>query len=149
VDFNFGNSRPRTEQIAIQRLLTIHRDFSIPLGDDLDLSQIITTWMVQLHSNNTQPVYLHQFGPRSRPTDPFPAIEILPGQTVVFSAIQEGRQLYELQILTAKIASQTAQDLIQIPLIAWDLTRWWILGNPDEATESVQATLTAFPLGYL
>lgn len=141
MEFNFGVARQR----ATQRVLMFNRTVpptgtSIPVSEDLDAGQLITTFSINNYSNAPTSVFLGvDAGMHS-------SIEIVPGACPVFTSFQEGRQLYELQVLIMKIASQTATDLVKIPVIVWDLTTWYL---ESPSTESIPVTVTAFPLPYL
>lgn len=142
MEFNFGNSRPRSTQQVLQFTRTAPGDDepAIQLSQTIDETRLITTFMVSNFSDAPASVFLSASQGMTAP------IEIVPGATPVFTAWQEGRQLYELQILIQMIASQTAMDLIQIPVIVWDLREWWL----RSATPTpIDVTITAFPLPYL
>jgi hypothetical protein len=141
VDFNFGNSRSRVVQQAIQfiRVVPPYPAAAIPVSEDLDQHQLVTAFIVNNYSTNTSPVFLG-------PSRDLPApIEIVPGAAPIFTVFQEGRQAYELQVLIANIASQQAKDLIQIPVITWDLTHWYLRA----ASGTQEVSVTAFPVPYL
>lgn len=149
MDFNFGVSRPLTRQVTLSRSIPVPKGRAVPLSEEFTAESLITCWMLQNPSHNHKPVYLTQG--RIESNDPreltTPYIEVLPGACPVFTAFQEGRQLYELQILVMKLTTQTAGDLIKVPLIVWDLTEWWLLGHPEQ-DDTVHVTLVAFPLPY-
>jgi hypothetical protein len=141
VDFNFGNSRER----VVQQVLMFNRvapaaGRSNPVSENIDQHHLVTGFMVTNISTAPASVFLG--------VDPqmHASIEIVPGSSPFFSVLQEGRQFYELQILIAKIASQTAQDLIKIPVLTWDLTHWYIEAGTDS---DIEVTITAFPMPYL
>lgn len=143
MEFNFGNSRPRSTQQVLQfnRIAPTANQNAIRLSETIDETRLITTFIISNYSDAPASVFL------GASEGMHASIEIVPGAAPVFTAWQEGRQMYELQILIAKIASQTAQDLIQLPVIVWDLREWWILSG--STTQSIEVAITAFPLPYL
>jgi len=152
MDFNFGNSRPRTVQESIQFRRIVRFDTPTVVSEEFNADRLITSFSITNWSSNPYSVILRstQHGPALDS----PGIEIPPGTTPIFVSFQEGRQLYELQILSALITSQQAKDLIRIPVIVWDMTRWWLIGKPpaDGSLPTVTEMLvsvTAFPLPYL
>lgn len=142
MEFNFGNSRPRSTQQVLQfrRRAPAITQHPIQLSEIIDETRLITTFMVGNPSTSSDSVMLSASQGMIAP------IEIVPGATPVFTSFQEGRQLYELQILIQMIASQQARDLIQIPVIVWDLREWWIQAAGGTA---IEVSVTAFPLPYL
>jgi|SRR5215831_8001961 len=142
MDFNFGNSRERVVQpvLMFNRMVPPAGERSIPVSEEVDQHHLVTSFLVNNFASAAHPVYLS--------VDPsmHASIEIIPGAAPVFTVFQEGRQFYELQILIMKIASQTAQDLIKIPIMTWDLTHWFLLAaGPDP----IEVSVTAFPVPYL
>lgn len=141
MDFNFGTARPLSVQEAILFNRLVPSDRAIRLSEDLDQTKLVSSFLISNYSTNPESIFL---GVDSRLQA---SIEIMPGAAPVFTSFQEGRQLYELQWLTAKIASQSAQDLIKIPIMVWDLTRWYIQAGGTGPAFNV--TVAAFPLPYL
>lgn len=143
MEFNFGNSRPRATQQVLQfnRLAPPSTELAIPISETIDETRLITTFMISNYSNAPASVFL------GASQGMHASIEIVPGAAPVFTTWQEGRQLYEIQILVQQIASQRAQDLIQVPIIVWDLREWWLLSGSE--TQSIEVAVTAFPLPYL
>lgn len=141
MDFNFGVARER----ATQRVLMFNRyvppqGVSIPLSEDLTADRLVTTFMVNNYSNAPDPVFLGvDSGMHS-------SIEIVPGACPSFTCWQEGRQMYELQILVMKMSGQNATDLIKIPVICWDMTTFYL---ESSSMQEIPVTVTAFPLPYL
>lgn len=143
-DFNFGETRPRATQQVIQYLLNLPASGqSIRLSEDLDTTRMITTFSIGNDSQNASRVLL-SVNPIF-PGQPSPSFEIQPGACPVFATVQEGRQIYELQILMKTVMHQLSTDLIKIPILVWDLTQWWIAAEAPD----VAVTVTAFPLAYL
>jgi hypothetical protein len=142
MDFNFGNSRERVVQqvLMFNRIVPPAGSEAIQVSEEIDQHHLVTAFMINNYSTNTDSVFL------GVDKGMHASIEIMPGSAPVFTVFQEGRQFYELQILIMKIASQTAQDLIKIPVITWDLTRWYLeaAGN-----NPIEVTVTAFPVPYL
>jgi len=113
---------------------------AIPVSEDIDQHKLVTSFVVNNYSNAPGSVFL------GVSSSMHSSIEIVPGAAPQFTVFQEGRQFYELQILIAKIASQTAQDLIKIPVLTWDLTTWYL---ESSTPEPIPVTIVAFPLPYL
>lgn len=142
MDFNFGTSRPLATQTVIQfnRTAPPATEPAILLSEELEASRLITTFLITNFSESPDSVFL------STSQGFHTAIEIPPGTSPVFSTWQEGRQLYELQVLIMKIASQQAHDLVAVPVIVWDLRTWWLKAGGEDP---IEVTVTAFPLPYL
>jgi len=142
LDFNFGNSRERVVQpvLMFNRIVPAAPATAIPVSEDIDQHKLVTSFMVNNYANAPGPVYL------GVSSSMHSSVEILPGAAPVFTVFQEGRQFYELQILIMKIASQTAQDLIKIPVITWDLTTWFL---ESSTPQPIPVTVVAFPVPYL
>ena len=142
MDFNFGNSRERVVQPVrmFNRVVPAAPELAIPVSEEIDQHYLVTSFLVNNYSSSANSVFL------SVDQAMHSSIEIIPGAAPVFTVWQEGRQFYELQILIMKISSQTAQDLIKIPVMTWDLTHWYLqAGGPDP----IEVSVTAFPLPYL
>lgn len=142
MDFNFGTARPLATQTVVQfnRMALPSTEPAIQLSEDLEASRLITSFVITNFSTNADSVFLSA-------SQTFPAaIEIPPGASPVFTTWQEGRQMYELQVLIMKIASQRATDLIAIPIIVWDMRQWWLQAG---GMTPIEVTVTAFPLPYL
>lgn len=140
MDFNFGTARPRATQqgIAFRRSLVIGQ--SIPVSEDLDASRLITSFIISNFSNNPASVFI------SPDPSMHSAIEIPVGTSPVFTIFQEGRQLYELQVLVKMVSNQLAADMVKIPILVWDLTQWFLeMSSPTP----FEVTVVAFPLPYL
>lgn len=152
MDFNFGVARER----AVQQVLMFNRyvptAHAITVSDELTADRLVTTFMVNNYSTNSASVFLG--------VDPgmHSTIEIVPGACPVFTTWQEGRQMYELQVLLFKMLGSMAPDLIKIPVICWDLTKWWLIAGEEkepsgsssgDEAETVEVVVTAFPLPYL
>ena len=142
MDFNFGNSRERVvkQVLMFDRIAPPNAARAIPVSEQLSQDQIITSFTVNNYSTAASSVFL------GVDRDMRSSIEIPPGTAPTFTVFQEGRQLYELQILIMKISSQTAQDLIKIPVLCWDLTHWFLLSG---GTTPEPVTIVAYPLPYL
>lgn len=140
MEFNFGTARPLSTQQAFLFNRFVPTDRPTQISEDLDQSHLITTFTISNFSTNPAPVYL------GNDAGMHATIEIVPGAAPVFTAWQEGRQMYELQVLIMKIASQTAGDLIKVPIIVWDLTRWYL---QTSGSQGFEVTIAAFPLPYL
>lgn len=142
MEFNFGNSRPRATQEVIQfnRFVPPAPEEAIPISESLDETRLITTFIVTNYSTATNSVFLGASQAMHS------SIEILPGASPVFTVFQEGRQMYELQILIKMISSQRAEDLVQIPVIVWNLRQWWLQAA---GSSEIEVAITAFPLPYL
>lgn len=148
MDFNFGNARPRSIQQAIQTGLDVPFNRAVALSDDLGADRLVTAFAVTNYSNSTHSVMLcaNKFGHNG--------IEIPAGTTPIFTALQEGRQLYEVQVLAFQFTNQQATDLIKIPIIVWSLTEWYLIAMPIPEPpvapdDTVRVTITAFPIPYL
>lgn len=83
-------------------------------------------------------------------TDPAgvnPGFEIQAGTAPAFKILQEGRQLYELQGLTAQIATIlqcTNVTLEKIPFVVFDMSQIFAF-----ATVNITVTIITFPTMYL
>ena len=140
-EFNFGNSRQRSTQDAIFQLrhVPIAPD-AIQVSEDLNETRLITTWIVNNASTAPASIFLStNRGMRG-------SLEIVPGAMPSFTSWQEGRQLYELQVLIMQIASQQARDLVKVPIIVFDLTQWWLQAG---GSSPIDVTVASFPLPYL
>lgn len=141
MEFNFGNSRPRVTQPVIQFNRIIRpAEGAIPVSETLNESRLVTTFIISNYSTAANSVFL------SASQNLHASIEIVPGAAPMFEVRQEGRQLYELQILVMKMTGQQARDLIQVPVMCWDLTQWWLGAAGDTP---IEVAITAFPLPYL
>lgn len=147
-EFNFGTARGQVTQRMIMEPISVPADKSVPLSQDLDKSKLITTFTIQNHTSNGMSVFLTNTQV-FRPTGFFAAIEIPVGAMPSFTVLQEGRQLYEVQVLAMKWSGQQARDLVKVPVMLWDLTTWWLIGDAGHTGETANVTLTAFPLDYL
>lgn len=139
-EFNFGTARPLATQRVIQYVIHVPTDRTVQLSEDLDPSRLISTFLISNYSTAPASIYLG--------TDPHlpTAIEIAPGACPSFIAFQEGRQMYEIQVLLRQLTHQTATDLVKIPIIVWDMREWYLMAG---GSTTIDAHIMAFPLPYL
>jgi len=113
-----------TVQRAIQQLIDVPMNHSVQVSPDLGPSARIVTFMIQNLEASPVRLFLTNV-PITRPSPQLPFAEIQPGASPVFGI---GSQAF------------TAGALV------WDLTNWWLIGEPGFGVYCIVATLTAFPM---
>jgi hypothetical protein len=145
---NFGIARPLVTQIGFSFPLTVPGTGQpTPLSATLDKSKLITSFIVSNPAAGSS-VYLG-FTPGVSNAGANQGLEILAGTAPNFKISQEGRQLYELQTLSAlisKLINCQVPDLEKIPFKVWDLTQIFLFSGNVAGS---QVTIAAFPEVYL
>jgi hypothetical protein len=149
--FAYGTERPLVAQDMTTFALPVPfggaPPVSVPLSQKFDKTALITTFVISNPIGGSS-VYLGNSGV-TLPAGTNAGLEIQAGSAPVFRTFQEGRQLYEMQVLLAGIAQGLECQMPQmekIPFICWDLTRLFIT-SANAAGSTV--TVAVFPQMYL
>jgi hypothetical protein len=145
---NFGVARPLVTQSGFSFPLTVPgAGQPTPISATLDKSKLITSFIVSNPVAGSS-VYLG-FSSGVSATGVNQGLEIPAGTAPNFRINQEGRQLYELQTLSALIAKLIncqIPELEKIPFKVWDLTQIFLFSANAAGS---QVTIAAFPEVYL
>jgi hypothetical protein len=145
---NFGIDRPLITQTGFAFPLTVPgTGQAAPINGNLDKSKLITSFTVSNPLAGSS-VYLG-FSPGTSNTGVNQGLEITAGTAPTFAIRQEGRQLYELQGLTALIArliNCVSPPMEKIPFKVWDLSAIYLFSANAAGS---QVTIAAFPEVYM
>jgi hypothetical protein len=145
---NFGIARPLMTQTIVPFPLTVPgAGQAVPISATLDKSKLITSFVISNPIAGSS-VYLGN-SPGTSNVGATQGLEIQPGTAPNFRVSQEGRQLYELQVLSgliAKLINCQTPDMEKIPFKVWDLTTLYLFSGNVAGS---QVTIAAFPEPYL
>lgn len=145
---NFGIARPLVTQTGFAFPLAVPgAGQATPISASLDKSKLITSFVVSNPVAGSS-VYLG-FSPGVSNAGATQGLEIAAGTAPNFKISQEGRQLYEMQSLSALIAKLIncqVPILEKIPFKVWDLTQIFLFSANAAGS---QVTIAAFPEVYL
>ena len=145
---NFGIARPEVTQPGFTFGLTVPgAGQAVPISSTLDKSKLITSFIVSNPLAGSS-VYFGFSPGITSVVGPNQGLEIQAGTAPNFR-VNQVRQLYELQALSATIAkliNGQPPDLEKIPLVVWDLTQLYLFSANAAGS---QVTIAAFPEPYV
>lgn len=147
MSFNFGISRPLVTQTFRTFPVTLTgAAVAIPLDPTGTKQQLITAWGISNPLASGGSIYIGNQGVTD-PTGANPGFEIQAGTAPFFRENQEGRQLYEVQVLLAQIASVLQCENVQkekIPFVVFNLSEMFVF-----STVNITFTVITFPSMYI
>jgi hypothetical protein len=147
VAFNFGTQRDLVTQTFRSFALTLTGGAAaVPLDLNANKQQLITSFGISNPLGSGGSIYIGNQGVTA-PGGANPGFEIQAGTAPFFREFQEGRQLYELQLLVADIAEVlncTNIGLEKIPFVVWDLSQLFVF-----SAVNLTFTIITFPTMYL
>lgn len=123
--------RPRrsvTRQPWLSTNVAVNASNPVPLTQNFqqgNLSSLYTAFIISVPSNSGVRVAMAD---STVSLSPLKGIEILPGAPRTI-AIQQTRQLYELQLPIVTMLPPDCQVLDGIPVVAFDLTQFYLIGS--------------------
>jgi hypothetical protein len=147
VAFNFNISRDLVTQTFRAFAVTlVGTAAAVPLDPGGSKQQLITTFVISNPAASGGSVYIGNQGVTD-PTGVNPGFEVQAGTAPAFKELQEGRQLYELQLILADIAKAlkcTNIQLQKIPFVVFDMSQIFAF-----STVNLTFTVITFPTMYL
>jgi hypothetical protein len=145
--FYYGTTRDLvTQNFKTTAITLVGAAAAVPLDPNGSKQQLITGWGLSNPVASGGSVYIGNQGVTD-PTGLNPGFEIQAGTAPFFKELQEGRQLYELQLLLARIAKQlqcTDVPMEKIPFVVFDLSTFFAF-----SLVNITFTLITFPVMYL